>query len=65
MPTSTPTTTAAVKPADASTPDELLDLGPDDARDHRMTLIAHQRWESEGGALRNGGHWGTGQRKRS
>lgn len=52
------TVMTAAKPDDASTPDELLGIGPHEARDRRMALIAHQRWESEGGALRNGGTGG-------
>ncbi|MCV7238969.1 hypothetical protein H7J70_12810 [Mycolicibacterium celeriflavum] len=36
-----------------STPDELLGIGPQHAQDRRLALLAHQRWESEGGALRH------------
>ncbi|MDV3129157.1 DUF5994 family protein [Mycobacterium sp. 21AC1] len=42
----------ASKPDDESSPDELLGIGPREARDRRQALIAQQRWESEGGALR-------------
>ena len=42
----------ASKPDDVSTPDELLGIGPRQAQDRRLALLAHQRWESEGGALR-------------
>jgi hypothetical protein len=37
---------------DVSTPDELLGIGPREAQDRRLALLAQQRWESEGGALR-------------
>ena len=43
---------AASKPDDVSTPDELLGIGAREAQDRRLALMAHQRWESEGGALR-------------
>ena len=46
----------ASKPDDVSTPDELLGIGPREAQDRRHALLAHQRWESEGGALRRLGH---------
>jgi len=39
-----------------STPDELLGIGPQQAQDRRLALLAQQRWESEGGALRRLGH---------
>ncbi len=42
----------ASNPDDVSTPDELLGIGPREAQDRRLALLAHQRWESEGGALR-------------
>ena len=42
----------ASKPDDVSTPDELLGIGPREAEDRRLALLAQQRWESEGGALR-------------
>ena len=42
----------ASKPDDVSTPDELLGIGPREAQDRRHALLAQQRWESEGGALR-------------
>ena len=42
----------ASKPDDVSSPDELLGIGPREAQDRRLALMAHQRWESEGGALR-------------
>jgi hypothetical protein len=38
----------ASKPDDVSTPDELLGIGPREAEDRRLALLAHQRWESEG-----------------
>ena len=41
---------------DVSSPDELLGIGPREAQDRRQALMAHQRWESEGGALRRRGH---------
>jgi len=46
----------ASKPDDVSTPDELLGIGPREAQDRRLALLAQQRWESEGGALRRLGH---------
>ena len=46
----------ASKPDDVSTPDESLGIGPREAQDRRLALLAHQRWESEGGALRRLGH---------
>ena len=46
----------ASKPDDVSTPDELLGIGPQQAQDRRLALLAQQRWESEGGALRRLGH---------
>jgi hypothetical protein len=46
----------ASKPDDVSTPDELLGIGPQQAQDRRLALLAQQRWESEGGALRRQGH---------
>jgi hypothetical protein len=42
----------ASKPDDVSTPDELLGIGPREAQDRRLAVLAQQRWESEGGALR-------------
>jgi hypothetical protein len=42
----------ASKPDNVSTPDELLGIGPQQAQDRRLALLAQQRWESEGGALR-------------
>ena len=42
----------ASKPDDVSTPDELLGIGPREAQDRRLAVLARQRWESEGGALR-------------
>ncbi|MFZ0832001.1 MAG: DUF5994 family protein [Mycobacterium sp.] len=38
---------------DTSTADELLGIDAREAEDRRAALIAHQRWESEGGALRD------------
>jgi Family of unknown function (DUF5994) len=46
----------ASKPDNVSTPDELLGIGPQQAQDRRLALLAQQRWESEGGALRRLGH---------
>jgi hypothetical protein len=46
----------ASKPDDVSTADELLGIGPQQAQDRRLALLAQQRWESEGGALRHPGH---------
>ncbi len=46
----------ASKPDDVSTPDELLGIGSLEAQDRRLALLAQQRWESEGGALRRLGH---------
>lgn len=43
---------AAADPDDASTADELLDIGAYEAEDRRIARIAQQRWETEGGALR-------------
>lgn len=45
----------ASKSDDVSIPDELLGIGPGEARDRRIALVAQQRWESEGGALRRPG----------
>jgi hypothetical protein len=42
----------ASDPEDCSSTDELLGIGAREADDRRLALIAHQRWESEGGALR-------------
>lgn len=42
----------ASKPDDVSTPDQLLGIGPREAQDRRLALLAQQRWESEGGGLR-------------
>jgi len=42
----------AASPEDVSTADELLGIGPQQAEDRRIALIARQRWESDGGALR-------------
>jgi hypothetical protein len=42
----------ASNPDNVSTPDELLGIGPQQAQDRRLAQLAHQRWESEGGALR-------------
>jgi hypothetical protein len=46
----------ASRPDDVSTPDELLGVGRREAQDRRLTLMAQQRWESDGGALRRPGH---------
>lgn len=50
------TVMAAASPDDVSTADELLGIGVHEAEDRRLTLIAQQRWETEGGALRQLGH---------
>jgi hypothetical protein len=42
----------ASNPDDVSTPVELLGIGPQQAQERRLAQLAHQRWESEGGALR-------------
>jgi Family of unknown function (DUF5994) len=44
----------ASKPEDCSSADELLGIGAREVEDRRLALIAQQRWESEGGALRRG-----------
>jgi hypothetical protein len=41
----------AAKPDNASTSDELLGISAQAAEDRRLAVIAHQRWESDGGAL--------------
>jgi hypothetical protein len=46
----------ASKPDNVSTPDELLGVGRREAQDRRLALMAQQRWESDGGALRRLGH---------
>lgn len=46
----------ASNPDDMSTPDELLGIGPREAQDRRLALLAQQRWEPEGGALRRLSH---------
>ena len=46
----------ASTPDNVSSPDELLGIGRREAQDRRRALMAHQRWESEGGALRRLGH---------
>jgi len=46
----------AAKPDDVSTTDELLGIGKQAAEDRRYALMAHQRWESDGGALRRRRH---------
>ena len=46
----------ASKPDDLSSPDELLGIGRREAQDRRLALLAHRRWESQGGALRRLGH---------
>jgi hypothetical protein len=47
--------TSAANPDDVSTADELLGIGTQEAQDRRHALIAHQRWESEGGTIRRPG----------
>jgi hypothetical protein len=44
----------ASNPEDCSTADELLGISAREADDRRLALIAQQRWETEGGALRRG-----------
>jgi hypothetical protein len=46
----------ASKPDDVSSPDELLGIGRREAQGRRRALMAHQRWEPKGGALRRRGH---------
>ena len=46
--------TRASKPDDVSTPDELLGIAPREAQDRRQALMAHQRWETEGGTYAAG-----------
>jgi hypothetical protein len=41
----------AAKANNESTPDELLGIGKQEAEDRRIALMAHQRWDSDGGAL--------------
>ena len=43
----------AADPGDQATPDELLGIDAREAEDRRLALRAQQRWETEGGALRN------------
>jgi hypothetical protein len=38
----------ASNPDDVSSPDELLGIGPREAEDRRLAVLAHQRWQSEG-----------------
>lgn len=45
--------TTAASAGDSSTPDELLGHTERRAKDRRHALIALQRWESDGGALRD------------
>jgi len=42
---------AAASPDDFSTADELLGVTRQEAEDRNSALMAHQRWETEGGAL--------------
>jgi hypothetical protein len=44
--------TTATKPDDVSTPDKLLGIRPRQAQERGLAVLAQQRWESEGGALR-------------
>ena len=46
----------ASKPDNVSSPDELLGIGRREAQDRRLALVAHQRWESDGGALHGLSH---------
>ena len=50
------TVMTASRADDVSTPDELMGIGPREAQDRRLALLAHQRWESEGGAPCRLGH---------
>jgi hypothetical protein len=43
--------TTPLTPDDVSTPDALSGIGSGTAANRRLALLAHQRWESEGGAL--------------
>jgi len=43
---------SVASPEGVSTVDERLSMGPRQAEDRRSALIAQQRWESDGGALR-------------
>jgi hypothetical protein len=36
----------AAKPDDASSPDDLLGIGPREAQDRRLAALAHQRWKA-------------------
>jgi hypothetical protein len=45
------TVMTASNPDNVSTPDELLGIGQREAQNRRLAQLAHQRWESEGGAL--------------
>ncbi|OBK20915.1 hypothetical protein A5634_11440 [Mycobacterium asiaticum] len=47
--------TTAAQPDNASTTDELLGIGEQAAEDRYFALMAQQRWESDGGALRRRG----------
>ena len=44
------TVMAAADPDNGSTAEQLLGIDAHGAEDHRLALLAHQRWESEGGA---------------
>ncbi len=46
------TVIAAANPDNVSTADELLGIGAQESEDRRLALLAHERWESDGGALR-------------
>jgi hypothetical protein len=46
----------AARPDDVSTADELLGIGAQEGEHRRPALMAHQRCQSDGGALRRGGH---------
>ena len=50
------TTVMAGGPDDVSTADELLGIDAHGVEDRRLALLAHQRWESEGGSLDRMGH---------
>jgi hypothetical protein len=57
------TVMAAASPDNVSTTDELLGIGARAAEERRLALLAHQRWESEGGALRRPGISATDVRR--
>ena len=46
----------AASPNNHSTPEDLLGISAKEATDRRQALIAHQRWESDGGAVPRNQH---------